>query len=132
MLRVRNNQIVISQNKKASCIGWDISQLGRTAQGETWDKAYLKNGIEYYFENELCWVESAVLSAKDDLYKSSCAIEQFPVFGTMWLCSESANEELVEELASHLEWNQQLRMGITRISLEHQSGLILIRGYRKR
>ncbi|WP_108646858.1 urease accessory protein UreD [Polynucleobacter rarus] len=123
-----HNQIIISQDKTSSCIGWDIAQLGRTAQGESWENATLRNDIEYYFNEELCWVESTLLESKHDFYNGSCGLDGFPVFGTMWLSSPSASEELLEEIAELLSWDDTLRVGVTRIQIDEQCGLILVRG----
>jgi urease accessory protein len=123
-----HNQIIITQDKTASCIGWDIAQLGRTAQGERWEDAKLRNEIEYYFDNELCWVESMLLESQKSFYNEACGLAEFPVFGTMWMSSCNASEDLLEEITEMLDWSDSLRVGVTRIAIDENYGLILVRG----
>ena len=123
-----HNQIVIHQDKTSSCIGWDIAQLGRTAQGEHWENATLRNEIEYYLDKELCWVESMLLESQKSFYNETCGLAEFPVFGTMWMSSSHASEDLLEEITQQLAWNDSLRVGATRIAIDEHYGLILIRG----
>lgn len=125
------NQITIHQNQNSSLIGWDISQLGRTAAGEDWSGAHLKSEIELYFENDLAWVESAQIEAADLAKDFSCALDQFRVMGTMWLSSQAASSELLEQLALNLPWSDDVRIGASRIELVHQHGFILVRGVAK-
>ncbi len=123
-----HNQIVVHQDKTSSSIGWDIAQLGRTAQGEHWEDARLRNEIEYYFDHELCWVESMLLESQKSFYNETCGLAEFPVFGTMWMSSVNASEDLLEEITELVRWDDALRVGVTRIAIDENFGLILVRG----
>ena len=109
-------------------IGWDISQLGRVAMGEKWTDAHLKNELQLFLNERLCWLESSEITSEDLRKESDCKLGGYPVLGVMWLSGIAATGEVLERILDFVPWTDQLRVGVTRLELTDKHGLILIRG----
>ena len=122
------NAIYLHQDLNSSMIGWDISQLGRVAMGEKWTDAHLKNELQLFLNERLCWLESSEITSEDLRKESDCKLGGYPVLGVMWLSGTAATGEVLERILDFVPWTDQLRVGVTRLELTDKHGLILIRG----
>jgi urease accessory protein len=122
-----HNLIDIQLGEGASMIGWDIAQLGRTASGEIWSDAHLRNELQLSVNDRSFWVDSSILDSGDSLMGGSPKLGPYSVMGTMWFCGNQVSEELLEQVRDSLLWSDTLRVGATRINLPQKNGLIIVR-----
>jgi len=123
-----HNQIHIQLEEGSSMIGWDIAQLGRTASGEIWSGAHLRNELQLSINDRFYWVDSSILDSDDLSIGSTPKLGPYSVMGTMWFCGNHVSEELLEQLRDSLLWSENLKVGATRINLPKKNGLIILRG----
>ena len=123
-----HNLIHIQLEDDSSMIGWDIAQLGRTASGESWSDAHLRNELQLSINHRQYWIESSVLDSDDLSIGLTPKLGPYSVMGTMWFCGNQVSEELLERLRDSLLWSDTLRVGATRINLPKKNGLIIVRG----
>ncbi len=122
-----HNRIHIQLEEESSMIGWDIAQLGRTASGEIWSDAHLRNELQLSINDRFYWVDSSILDSDDLSIKSNPKLGPYSVIGTMWFCGNQVSEELLEKLRDSLLWSENLKVGATRINLPKKNGLIILR-----
>jgi urease accessory protein len=77
----------------ASCIGWDLVQLGRIAANESWDVGRLRQSISLRRDGELRWHEHADFSADDPLLDAPTGLAGQRVFGTLWATSSALDAD---------------------------------------
>jgi urease accessory protein len=122
-----HNLIHIQLEEGSSMIGWDIAQFGRTASGEIWSDAHLRNELQLSINKRTFWVDSSVLDSDDIFLASPAKLGPYSVMGTMWFCGNQVSEELLEQVRDSLIWSENLRVGATKINLPHKNGLIIVR-----
>ena len=67
----------------ARFIGWDVTQLGRTASGERFASGRLRQTLEIVRGETMLWCERAVLDGGSRALQSGAILDGAPVFGTM-------------------------------------------------
>jgi urease accessory protein len=67
----------------ARFIGWDVTQLGRTASGERFASGRVHQTLELSRDNTMLWCERAVLDGGSRALQSGAILAGAPVFGTM-------------------------------------------------
>jgi len=67
----------------ARYIGWDVTQLGRTASGERFATGRLHQAVELLHDDRMLWCERTVLEGGTRALQSGAILDGAPVFGTM-------------------------------------------------
>jgi urease accessory protein len=67
----------------ARFIGWDVTQLGRTASGERFATGRMHQAVELRRDDTMLWCERAVLDGGSRALQSGAMLDGAPVFGTM-------------------------------------------------
>jgi urease accessory protein len=69
--------------REARFVGWDVTQLGRTASGERFASGRLRQTLEIVHADRMVWCERAVLDGGSPSLQSGAILNGAPVFGTM-------------------------------------------------
>ncbi len=67
----------------ARFIGWDVTQLGRTAAGERFASGRVHQTLELIRGDAMLWCERAVLDGGSPALQAGAVLDGAPVFGTM-------------------------------------------------
>jgi urease accessory protein len=67
----------------ARFIGWDVTQLGRTASGERFASGRVHQTLELIRGDAMLWCERAVLDGGSRALQAGAILDGAPVFGTM-------------------------------------------------
>jgi urease accessory protein len=98
----------------ASVIGWDAGVLGRRSSGEQWTDGFLSFTNEAYdMEGTPIWVDRMRLSSNSSLRNAPHGLGGFSVFGVVWAIGGGSETVTLEELATQLPFEPNLRAGIT-------------------
>ncbi|MDK3024557.1 urease accessory protein UreD [Cupriavidus taiwanensis] len=108
-----------------SAIGWDAVVLGRLASGEQWARGALWLDTRIGTGERALWIEQAHLEAASPLRTAVGGLDGLNVLGTLWAVGEGATQELAEALAERLPYTPALRAGVTCLSANGQSMLLL-------
>ncbi len=118
----------IDLDPSASAIGWDVSVLGRSAAGESWQHAALQQRTTLTRGGQPLWVEHSELCSHVALRNNLAALAGHSIMGTLWAVSERANSEQAQSFAASLPYDAALKAGITFLQDNHCSGgAILLR-----
>jgi urease accessory protein len=121
------SKLVINQSPQSSLIAWDITQLGRSGESRNWITGEARLSTEFFFDKKLVWVEDSLLKSGFEFLTAKFCLNEYPVVGTMWLSSNTANKDIAEDYAKKMVWHQSLRSGVTHLDLDDGHGLIIIR-----
>ena len=69
--------------EEARFIGWDVTQLGRTASGERFASGRVRQTVELVRGDTMLWCERAVLDGGSRALQAGAILDGAPVFGTM-------------------------------------------------
>ena len=67
----------------ARFIGWDVTNLGRTASGERFESGCMHQTLELLRSDAMCWCERVVLEGGSRALQSGAILNGAPVFGTL-------------------------------------------------
>jgi urease accessory protein len=110
----------------ASAIGWDVSMLGRTARGETWQQAALQQRSRITRAGKNVWLEHSDLCSDAALRGNAAALAGHCIMGTLWAVGEHASSDMAQAFAVGLPYRNDLKAGITCLNDEHTKGGALL------
>jgi urease accessory protein len=73
---------VVTLERDAAFVGWDIVCLGRTASGEHYRQGHYRQRFELVREGALVWAERTMIDAGADVTTSPVGLNGCPMFGT--------------------------------------------------
>ncbi len=79
----------------ACFVGWDVTNLGRTASGERFASGRLRQTLELVRDGELLWCERAALEGGSPALQSGAIMGGAPAFGTMIAAGRNLDDSVL-------------------------------------
>ncbi len=89
--------VAIACERGATCIGWDIVALGRSASGERFARGALRQDLTLSCDGRTMWRERARLAAGDALRDSAVGWNGRPVAGVLWAFGATLPEATLDQ-----------------------------------
>lgn len=105
----------------AMWMGWDITRLGRTARGESFETGTWRSHTEVWQGDRLIWVDPQWIQGGSEMLDSLHGLAGFPVIGSFAMIGQPVTADLLTAVRSLWQnedpQNQELtgQLGVTRL-----------------
>ncbi len=88
----------VNLEDQATVVLWDITRLGRSARGETFDRGSWASDVEVYQAGKPFWIDRQMLTGNSPMRLSPTGLGGYPVIGTLALVGYLPSEAEVNSL----------------------------------